>query len=336
MCISSISMNIMERLFKKYIHAVLTPREFNEFTDTIRQDKNTTSVFRWMKSEWDHFLRDPDAVKSNPLLLQKIQKAILIEEEALTKKRLRLYSVGLRIAAILVIGLLFAGVWLYQQAKITFEIPHTQTVSIPYGARTQFVLPDGSTVWLNSGSSLTYSGSFLKQRNVELQGEAFFDVVKAKSPFVVSTIYGHVGVLGTAFNVHVYPDNDFVVTLERGSVQLTGLNEGQEQVLVPGEQVRLENGRFAKNKVDTELFTSWKEGKLIFQREPFPTMMERLERWYNVEIAYSAGDFKDLWFTGTIRDETLTEVMEMVCKAAPVNYSYNSQERVIKITARNE
>ncbi len=326
----------MERLFKKYIHAVLTPGEFSELTDTIRQEKNTTPVFRWMKSEWDHFLRDPDAVKSNPVLLQKIQKIIFTEQEAVTRRKLRFYSIALRVAALIVIGLLLAGVWFYRQAERVNEGIQLQTVHIPFGARTHFTLPDGTMVWLNSGSTLTYSGNFLKHRNVELQGEAFFDVVKAKTPFVVNTTYGYVNVLGTAFNVQAYPDNDFAVTLERGSVRLTGRNEGQEQVLVPGEQVRLENGRFVKNKVDTELFTSWKEGKLIFQREAFPAMMDRLERWYNVEIAYSAGDFKELWFTGTISDETLTEVMEMVCKAAPVNYSYNSQERLIKITARNE
>ncbi|MEL7588082.1 MAG: FecR domain-containing protein [Prolixibacteraceae bacterium] len=326
----------MERLFKKYIHAVLTPREFDEFTETIRQDKNSTSVFRWMKSEWDHFLHDLDAVKSNPLLLQKIQKIIFTEEEAVARRKLRFYSIALRGAAAIVVGLLLSGAWLYQQTKQVNEGIQFQTVHIPFGARTQFELPDGSMVWLNSGSSLTYSGNFSNQRNVELQGEAFFDVVKAKSPFVVSTPYGNVSVLGTAFNVHVYPDNDFAVTLERGSVSLTDTGEGQEQVLLPGEQIRIENGRFVKSRVETHLFTSWKEGKLIFQREPFPAMMDRLERWYNVEIAYSAGDFKELWFTGTIRDETLTEVMEMVCKAAPVNYSYNSQERLIKITARNE
>ena len=324
----------MEGLFKKYLNSVISPGEFNQLIDYMNQEKNISSVSGWMKPEWKKFLHDPDASRTNPVLFQKIQQLILLEEGALAKKKLRFYSIGLRIAAVLLVGLLFTGVWFYRQSGPSFEGSQKQIVSIPYGAKTQFALPDGSTVWLNSGSSLTYSADFSKQRNVELQGEAFFDIVKSEVPFLVNTIYGHVNVLGTAFNVQAYSDNGFAVTLERGSVRLTRDNE-QEQVLSPGEQIRLKNGKLVKNMVRTELFTSWKDGKLIFQREPFPNMMERLERWYNVNIEYSASDFNNLWFTGTIGNETLTEVMEMVCKAAPVSYTYNSQARTIKISAKN-
>ncbi|MGV8139757.1 MAG: FecR family protein [Mangrovibacterium sp.] len=326
----------MEKLFKKYIHSVLTPPEFNEFTDTICQDKNANSVFRWMKSVWDDFLYAPDALKSNPLLWQKVQKIILIEEEVRTQKKLKLYTAALRFAAVVVIGVLLAGVWFYRHTESVNKEVFFQTVNTPFGARTQFNLPDGSAVWLNSGSTLTYSANFSKQRQVELQGEAFFDVVKAKAPFVVNTVYGQVSVLGTAFNVQVYPDEEFAVTLERGSVSYTDKEEEQKQVLIPGEQLRIRNGKFVKRRVDPHLFTSWKDGKLIFHREPFPSMIERLERWYNIKIIYSPGDFYNLWFTGTVSDETLTEVLEMVCKAAPVNYSYNSQGRIVRITARKE
>jgi transmembrane sensor len=326
----------MERLFKKYIHSVLTPGEFSEIADVMGQDKYTDSVLRWMKSRWNHFADDPDAVKSNPLLWQKIQKIIFAGENVRLQRKLKLYTAAFRVAAIVIFGLLLAGAWFYYHTEKVNKEVFFQTVNTPFGARTQFNLPDGSAVWLNSGSTLTYSANFSKQRQVELQGEAFFDVVKAKAPFVVNTVYGHVSVLGTAFNVQVYPDEEFAVTLERGSVSYTGKEEEQKQVLIPGEQLRIRNGKFVKRRVDPHLFTSWKDGKLVFQREPFPAMIGQLERWYNVKITYSADDFYNLWFTGTVSDETLTEVLEMVCKAAPVNYSYNSQGRIVRITVRKE
>ena len=323
----------MKNLFKKYINAVISPDEFNQFHDYIDQKESSISVYKMMKSEWEQFLTDKDFSRTNPMLFERIQQAILIEEGVFAKKKLRLYSIGLRIAAVLLIGLLFGSIWLYQQSHSSLESIQTQTISIPYGAKTQFVMPDGSTVWLNSGSTLTYSGNFSKQRVVELKGEAFFDVVKSKVPFVVNTSYGNVKVFGTAFNVQAYPDDSFVTTLERGSVSVADRNK-QKLVLTPGEQAHFIGKKLVKNTVNTTLFTSWKDGKLIFNREPFPNMMERLERWFNIKIEYSANDVKDLWFTGTVEMETMTEVMEMICKAAPVSYSFNSQTRIIKIGAK--
>lgn len=325
----------MEKLFKKYINSVISPEEFDQLADYMGKRENLPAVSEMMEPEWNRFLHDPDTSKANPVLLHKIKQIILLEERNLVRKKLKIYSFALRIAAVLLVGLIFAGILFYRQSGPVSEKRQTQTVSVPYGARTQFSLPDGSTVWLNSASTLTYSGNFSKQRKVELTGEGFFEVVKSEIPFMVNTIYGQINVLGTAFNVEAYPDNNYAVTLERGSVRLEDPEKIQEHTLFPGEQVRLEHGKFLKSKVRTELFTSWKDGKLIFQREPFPNMMERLERWYNVNIVYSASDFNDLWFTGTICDETLTEVMQMVCKAAPVGYHYNSQTRTIKITATN-
>ncbi len=313
---------------------MISPAEFEQLADYLKDKENSRSVSEMMEAEWEQFFHDPETSKNNPLLFRKIQKIILLEERNRSKRKLRVYAVWLRAAAVLVIGLLVAGIWFYRRPAPAFDEHQTQTVSVPYGARTQFSLPDGSAVWLNSGSTLTYSSDFSKQREVELQGEGFFDVVKGEIPFEVNTVYGQIHVLGTAFNVEAYPENNYVVTLERGSVRLTGSEPDLQQVLLPGEQSRLERGRLIKTTVQTELFTSWKDGKLIFQREPFPHMIQRLERWYNVDIEYSAGDFKDLWFTGAIRDETLTEVMEMVCKAAPVSYVYDSQNRTIRINSK--
>ena len=91
-------------------------------------------------------------------------------------------------------------------------------------------------VWLNSGSEITYAGNFNENRKLQLKGEAFFDVVKSGSTFQISTEFGNIQVLGTAFNVKAYSDDNFVTTLERGSLEVTTVSGKEKQILKPGNQ----------------------------------------------------------------------------------------------------
>ncbi len=326
----------MKSVFKKYLQSVISPEEFEKFCTFINHEKNNENILKLMETEWSNQFDIDQAVPANPLLFQKIQLAILQDESTIATRKLKLYAIATRIAAVLVIGLLFTGIWIYMQKNSSLDNLSTQTVSIPLGAQTQLHLPDGSLVWLNSGSTLTYSDDFSKKRRVELKGEAFFDVVKSKTPFKVNTSSGTIEVLGTAFNVLAYDDDEFSVTLERGIVNVTDHDQTQRVTLNPGEQACLEQNKLVKNTVNTELFTSWKDGKLIFSREPFPAMIKRLERWYNVQIEHANYNFDGLWFSGTIEGETLTEVMDMICKAAPVVYSCNSKTRKVIIEAKEK
>jgi ferric-dicitrate binding protein FerR (iron transport regulator) len=322
----------MKDLFRKYLHSVINPEEFERFSDFIKEKENTHTTYQLMEPEWHKFMEadaEPNIEKS--YILQKIIRQISQDEVNSALRKVKVYSLSLRVAALLVLGLLISSIWFYTQSHHMTGADQMQTVSIPYGAKTQLVMPDGSTVWLNSGSTLSYSGNFSRKRQVILNGEAFFDVQKSTIPFEVNTNYGKISVLGTAFNVLAYPESGFVTTLVRGSVQIDIERNKQKQVLGTGEQVELIGNELVKTKVDTELFTSWKDGKMILRREPFPSMMKRLERWFNVKIDYSPDDFKGLWYSGTIEMETITEVMDMVSTAALVRYSFDSKTRVIKI-----
>lgn len=326
-------MTQMDKLLNKYLQSVLSPDEFEQFCDLVQSPENTLAFQASLKAEWDKFLEEDDVQMGNPKLLKKIQQAIYDEETRRLKRRTRIYLNGLRIAAILVFGLILSGIWFFKGKQAAKESVITQTVTIPYGAQTQLTLPDGSLVWLNSGSTLSYSNDFSIKRELELHGEAFFDVVKSDIPFEVNTDYGSVQVLGTAFDVEAYPDDNFATTLIRGSVRVSDPAKNMTVVLSPGEQAQLLDGRFIKEEVDTRLYTSWKEGKLIFKRESFPGMIKKLERWFNVKFELSGNDFNNLWFTGKIENETLTEVLEMISKAAPVSYSYNAEERKVIFTS---
>jgi ferric-dicitrate binding protein FerR (iron transport regulator) len=122
--------------------------------------------------------------------------------------------------------------------------------------------------------------------------------------------------------------------LEEGVVVFNVKNIENEVTLKPGEQIEKTATGFNVKPVETRYFTSWKDGKLLFNREPFPSFIKKLERWYNVKIEYADTELDKLWYTGTIEMETISEVMEMISKAAPVKYSFNNKTRVFTIKAK--
>lgn len=315
------------------MHSLSTPADFEKLSEFVLKKENTNAIYDLMKPEWDESLKNgQDLISPKPEVLHRILDQISTQELTEAKHNAKIYSLWLKIAAILIIALLMSSVWFYNQSMEKYAYRQEQTIRIPYGAKTQFTMPDGSLVWLNSGSAITFSSDFSEKREVYLKGEAFFDVQKKKIPFSVNTDYGQVNVLGTAFNVQAYSQSEFAITLVRGSVQVN--RNQQNEMLSPGEQARIVNNQLTKSEVGTELYTSWKDGKLIFKREPFTSLMERLERWFNVRIEYSPNDFSDLWYSGTIENETITEVMEMISMAAPVKFSFDSKTRVIKVNMR--
>ena len=289
----------MKELFKKYLYSKVTPEEFEQFSSFVVSEDNSRILNGMIEDELESSLQKTE----NPIagqneVYQKVIQKVLHDQVKHTKRRLQIYSIGLRVAALLVGGLIFSSIWFYVQSNKATGYEQKQTVTIPYGAKTQITMPDGSTVWLNSGTTISYSGNFSKKRLVELSGEAFFEVQKGNIPFEVITGFGTIRVLGTAFNVLAYPESGFSTTLENGSVQIDSNIKKQSLTMQPGQQVKMIGDSLVTSKVETDLFTSWKDGKMIFRREPFPNLMKRLERWFNVKIEYQPEQFKDLWYSG--------------------------------------
>ena len=326
----------MKKIFAKYLQSVCTPEEFREIVLWISKKENESSLSSMIKPQWEHFMQDETSLSLNHNLWQKIKQAIEDQEKEATRRRLRIYTWGLRVAAVLVAALLITNLFLMRQDTQPEVLVQTQTITIPHGARSNLSLADGSEVWLNSGSVLTYSSDFSGNRTLELEGEAYFEVVESEIPFTVSTPLGNVQVTGTAFNVKALPeDNQFETTVEEGSVNVSSSQSSRIASLKPGQQARLINGQWELSKVETELYTSWKEGKIIFRREYLPEVAKRLERWYNVKIDL-ADDVRlnKIHYTGTLEMESFSEVLELLKVTASINYTYNDKTRVIRITHR--
>lgn len=204
------------------------------------------------------------------------------------------------------------------------------TIRVPNGKTFKIVLSDGTAVNLNSGSSLKYPVKFIKgkSREVSLIGEAFFDVRENEhSPFIVTTGKMDVRVLGTKFNVTSYPEDIYQSTvLVEGSVRLykTGerYDEDDSTLLSPGYKAdwNITDKEMMVNKVNTELYTGWVEGKLAMKKMKFSTIIQRLQRHYNVKINNDYEAMNERIFTATFETETIQEVLETFKIETPFEY----------------
>ncbi len=172
-------------------------------------------------------------------------------------------------------------------------------IEVPRGGEYRLCLSDGSLVHLNAMSSLRYPVRFTgTTREVELCGEAFFEVKKDDAPFVVKTDDAEIRVLGTTFNICAYPENHNIqTTLVTGSVQMQAPG-GESVVLEPSQQAELDNRshRMAVRRVDVSLYTSWTQGKIYFKDERLDRMMAVLSRWYDVDVTFKDARLKELRF----------------------------------------
>lgn len=184
-------------------------------------------------------------------------------------------------------------------------------IETPKGGKYQVNLPDGSIVWLNSASSLRFPALFSgNTREVELTGEAFFDVAKNKNkPFKVITKDQIVEVLGTRFNINSYGDEETIkTTLIEGSVKI--IYKDKVVLLSPGQQFQPNESRPKVIEADTEEVIAWKNGYFLFKDESIHSIMRKLSRWYDVEVTY-AGEIPELGFGGNIsRSKDITEVLD--------------------------
>ena len=256
---------------------------------------------------------------------------ILRLEEAVThqkiKTKTRLFTFLTRVAAVFFIPLALFTLYNWKGSIEEKQADFQAKIFSPLGARTSFILPDGSTGWLNGGSSLSFPSQFKgKNRTVELSGEAYFDIMKNQDkPFTVVTDNIEVRAYGTAFNVMAYPDDRSTeVTLERGSIGIFGKDEFVRgkliDIMAPGERGILvnETGIFNKDQVKVDQYTSWKEGRLVFRNEPMAEVVKKLNRWYNVNISISDRRLESFTYRATFIDEKLDEVLTIFQRTSPI------------------
>ena len=323
-------------LLEKYMKGIISEQEMKTLTSLIENPSQYHYLRPALLRIWTND-KEPDSVnlgsKEANQILNKIHHLINLDEEnkiilhSGIAKAINLFS---KIAAILILPLIIAGIWYFIDSRSTYgDLNESEWVSISssMGSKIKTILPDSTIIWQNAGSTVKYPRNYTKKnRQVILSGEAFFAVHSDRLyPFYVRTDHLQVKVTGTRFNVSSYNDDkSTTVVLEEGKIGIQNLSNPSHYYLKPNMCFSLDNlnNKAIVKHVDINKYISWKDGKLIFRNDPLSDVCTRLKRLYNAEIELSdnTGTLLSHPFTMTIETETLPQVMEYLCQAAPISY----------------
>jgi len=306
-----------------YLNGALTIEESNELKASFNQSDEGRKELEHLEIIWGLADRLKQMEKIDK---QHAKRKIDDRTESLGKSEKIFIRAFQKVAAILILPILLFSSYLYF-GKAT-EGTTEQEFFATYGTRTTLVLPDGSKVWLNSGSTLRYERDFnRKNRTVFLTGEAFFEVTPNKSrPFDVVTGQFTVRAVGTAFNVFSYENNEFEASLEEGITQIyQSVPNGPDKQIVnmkPGQRAVFDEkqAKFILSEGDVSRFSTWREGRLTFKNAPMNEVVMKLERWFNVDIELKDPGLQQYRYTAVFEHETISQAMEMLRFSAPVEY----------------
>lgn len=336
-------------------------------------DGENAKVWEWLKSSPENFqhyrqLRDSWMVSG---MVRDLSENEIDQRYEKMKSRIhtgrkkpvrvsgvtRLVPEWLKIAAVFVFAFLLGAVIINFLNKGTFdgESNHEYVVEAPYGAKVKMSLADGTRVWLNAGSKLTYFDGYNKiNRNVSLTGEGYFEVAKdPKNPFYVYARGVKIKAIGTAFNVKAYPDEHIVeTTLVEGKVSVSQGNrkimlEPHQRASFTGDvgtsgtirdekrtekdtgnrEFSTENTKMELDKnINTDLYTSWRGKRWIFEGENMADFVKKLERRYDVQILITNPRLSAYKITGSIEQQTLDQLLNALRLTIPVSYQIKNKE----------
>lgn len=332
----------LNELIAKYPDALHTQEVFSRIWNLKVQEEDTAFFYERHKMKYRHEFNTLNAME--PSLYIKRAK----------RKRYKFLVIGLCVAFIIILsGYLF----FYQLGKLTTAPSFTQIIS-GKGIRKTVILPDGTNVFLNADSRLSFDANMNANniRVVELAGEAFFNVAHIQSrPFIIHTSRVSIKVLGTAFNVKAYPeDKKCETTLIKGIIELS-TNDGARQkfILKPSEKFSviarrtkkiagMKNGdkdsstliieNIAPVRLDNKEYvpeTSWTENKLIFENETLEDLAPKLERWFNVKIYLVGLNPANYRFTGAFANESIEQALAAMKLIKPFNFTINEKNITI-------
>jgi len=311
----------MKSIITKYLAGKSSTEEQKAVLNWIREEKNLNE-FQHIKKEWlaetenmilpAEFAQDWKSIQNK--MMNQLQKDVQRKQRTLNFFR---YA-----AAILVLMAIPSILYILSSDKPSGPLTYT-TVAADYGQISKVVLPDSSVVWVNSGSTIKYNNQFSStNRDIELVGEAFFKVThNPEVPLIVSSSDLQVKVLGTEFSVLAYPEEENIqVVLEKGKVELSSPSDSRfKQEMKPGEMASFNKMKkeLAIATVNTNLYTSWKDGLINIYNLPLSELVIKLEKRYNQKFEVDEA-IKSMPYTFTIKNEDLSSVLSLMEKITPV------------------
>ena len=316
--------------------------ESKELSRWMDADKEHLAYFLKMKNIWDisHPAFDIESIQPQYRLEQLLEKI----KGRQRRNRLEIFvRTWQRIAAFIAVPLLLSTFYLGYLQKTESTNHVWQELNALYGTRTKAVLPDGSVVWMNGGSTLRYPLPFEgKKRDVELKGEGYFQIAPDKKrPFIVHTPRLDIEALGTEFNVYSYDSDSLTqVTLVTGSVCVS--SKERRILMNPNERIvyNHRNKDYQLYLGNPEKWCSWKQGELVFRNEPLQDIFKRLSQMYNISFQLDEMS-KNLICHATFKDESLDRILHLLEKTMSIECQYlkngssdHTEKQYVKISCK--
>ena len=314
---------LLRELLHKYFHGKLTKKELTDFRSVV--NKMSDEMF---KKELDFIWNNEnDVIPMDTLTKNNILQSVhnIIDHKAIVVKRVFNWW---KIAAIIMMPILLINISLLFMDNKEEYVANVQeyTVLSGKGQKNQILLPDGTHIWLNSESEISYTSDFNQSnRSIKLKGEAFFDVKKNEYlPFNVEVDSINIQVLGTAFNVSAYADDPNIkVSLERGKVEVRMHDDNSFlATLNPNEQATIDKKSIVTTITDCEAYTEsiWRQNVLKINNIYTDEMIKKLERWYGVHINVQNMPVSKRYGL-TIKEESLREMLELINSITAILYT---------------
>ena len=317
----------------------MTKEEFRELIARYTRGEATPEEERLIDSFFEETERQAPSVKTPTDHMWGNLKSRMFVEKVKSEDAKRRYTRRFRLrglVGVLVFGLILSAFWGYRSGW--FDEPEEQiqwlTARTEWGQKSTITLSDGTTIRLNSGSSLRYPEVFQEgTREVFLEGEAFFDVTRDEnSPFIVQTTVVTTRVLGTSFNIQAFPEERISVTVATGRVEVTTdtPNDASNVLLTPNHQAIYDPVKksLVTTQVDIENVLAWKNSILKFDDATLSEVSSVLERWYNVEIEFKSDKIKNCVISGQYKEQSLKHVLESIQYMYSVDYSFQTKNKV--------
>jgi transmembrane sensor len=317
--------NTIEGKICDYFNGKLSATEEAELVQWLKLDDENMAYFLNFKEKIDPQEIDHPLLQSS---FAELKNKLLINQEFNAKISSRVRRLQLsfsRIAAMLLVAVIAGFSLAY--LLIEFDASKKNVVwfetHVPRGEKSQLILPDGSRVWLNSESEISYPSDFMNgDRIMKLKGEAYFEVAKLENkPFTVQTNNYNIRVLGTKFNVMAYPDfNRTETSLIEGKIEI---QKGEQSIPVtPGEIFSFANNKYSIKEARVSQTAKWKDDIFDFDRITFKELITRMERWYDVDIEIKNQELNEILYSGIFKnEETIWEVLNTFQLTLPIRCS---------------
>lgn len=331
----------IDELIATYLSQGLKSEKLAELENWLKASPENQKHFQQMREIWFSTIsaNEEERYNKEEAYSRFLNRTRQIPQEEKTVKKLSLHKFFYGAAAVALLCLISFASYRTGTEQVKKQFAE-MVVEAPLGSKTRLYLPDGSLVWLNAGSTITYSQGFgVEERKLKLSGEGYFEVTRNKQlPFEITTKELQLRVLGTKFNFRNYPEDEEVsVSLLEGKVSLRNyLKNDALCYLEPDQKAILnkKNGKLMVSASEARYTAEWTNGFLFFDEELLPDIIKELERSYNVKIYIEDESLKTFRFYGNFvrKEQTIQEILEMLASTGKLEYRIEG--KTVRLSSR--